>query len=210
MGGSSSKAQAPPVAPVNNHTSNDSDTYKVPGAGHSIVVMQDEALNDPKSRYRPASKEALAFRDATNSAGSDKLVAPMNASDRQAKVLVKDSRDYIIEHEGLVLGDEKKRQLAQQWWFALSSEPLQRGLDAGLITGAITAGALVALKKEYRKQPIRVGFFSVIGFSVGCMAVPLSVIYLDIKNAEKVRRRDQAKMQTQRDEFLSKRPPDGY
>lgn len=214
MGGSNSKAAEPIVPPqasaVAEPTASGTTHYEVKGAGHSIVV-HDTPLDDPRDprdRYRPASKEALAFREATN-VGSEKVIgvggdsnAPYN---RQTKVLVKDSREYIIEHEGLMVGEERRRQLSRQWWFALSSEPLQRGLDAGLILGAITAGGLVGFKKQYRTQPIKVAFFSVLGFCVGCMSVPLSVIYLDTRNAEKIRARDRATQQEAREEYLQQR-----
>eukprot|EP00742_Colponemidia_sp_Colp-10_P025358 GILJ01030678.1.p1 GENE.GILJ01030678.1~~GILJ01030678.1.p1 ORF type:complete len:207 (+),score=18.35 GILJ01030678.1:86-706(+) len=204
MGGSQSKAQ-PTIKPAVPEVEPTGDVYEVPGAGHKLVVFQDPTTEAKDGRYRPASKEAIAYRDATN-INADKLLSS-NSPNRQTKVLVKDSRDYIVEHEGLMVGDEKRRQLSQQWWFALSSEPLQRGLDAGLILGAVTAGTLVMTKKQYRSQPGKVAFLSLLGFCVGCMSVPLAVVYLDAKNAEKVRQRDRDRMRQQRDEYLDRKPP---
>ena len=163
-------------------------------------------------RYRPASKEAIAFRDATTNIESgsvaDGILNKKNDRFEQA-VQMKSNRDYITEQEGLSIGEERKGQLAQQWRFILSAEPIQRGLDAGLLTAAGTAFGMLMFNKANRKKPARVAFFSVMGFCAGMMTVPIGMVYLESRNRERIRARDRDMMQGQRDDFY-KREADSF
>jgi hypothetical protein len=156
-------------------------------------------------RYRPASKEAIAFRDATNApaGGTDSILNQKQSRFDQA-VEMKSNREYITEQEGLTIGEERKGQLAQQWRFILSAEPIQRGLDAGLIAAAGTAMGMLISNKANRQKPGRVAFCSMMGFCVGMMAVPMGMVYLESRNRERIRERDRDMMQDQRDDFYKK------
>lgn len=170
----------------------------------STVTVSDAAASDAdrkqgadaRGRYRQASPEAIAYRDATN-INANKAVKP-----QQREVTMADTRRYVIEQEGLLLGDERREKLAQQWRFAVASEPFQRGLDAGLIFSAVTVGYCLGIKKTMRQKPGQVAFRAILAFCAGVLVVPAFTIYLDERNESRIRARDAAMMQRQRDDFL--------
>jgi hypothetical protein len=119
-------------------------------------------------------------------------------------VEMKTNREYITEQEGLTIGEGRKSQLSQQWRFILSAEPIQRGMDAGLIGAAGTAMGMLVFNKANRQKPGRVAFFSMMAFCGGMMAVPIGMVYLESRNRERIRQRDREMMQGQRDDFYRK------
>jgi xanthosine utilization system XapX-like protein len=115
---------------------------------------------------------------------------------------IKDMRQYIIEQEGLDIGKARKRALSQQWRFFLSSEPIQRGMDAGLILGCVTA-ALSARNPAKRQAP-RVAAFWLAGFSVGMIAVPTMVYVADSANSRQIKKKEKELFSRQREDFYNK------
>lgn len=116
---------------------------------------------------------------------------------------VKDMKQYIIEQEGLDIGQARRKALAQQWRFFLSCEPLQRGLDAGIILGSFAA-AFSAYRNPKNRIPIKIAFVFLGGFSVGMFSVPLLVITADSYNTQRIKKLEKDLFDKQRSEFYKK------
>jgi hypothetical protein len=116
---------------------------------------------------------------------------------------VKDLRQYIVEQEGLDIGKARKRALSQQWRFFLSSEPIQRGLDAGLILGCVSAA--FSARNPAKRQPPRVAIFWLAGFAVGVIAVPSMVFFADSINSRQIKKKEKELFTRQREDFYNKR-----
>ncbi|CAD2220967.1 hypothetical protein AGDE_03767 [Angomonas deanei] len=112
---------------------------------------------------------------------------------------VKDMRKYIIEQEGLDIGQSRRKILSQQWRFFLSSEPMQRGLDAGIIFGSCAA-AFYAVRVKVR-IPARVALVFVGGFTVGMFSVPLMVIFADTYNSQRIKKLEKELFEKQRSDY---------
>lgn len=80
--------------------------------------------------------------------------------------------------------------LSQQWRFYLSCEPMQRGLDAGLILGSVTA-AVGAFKFPKYRIPGCIFFMFLGGFCAGLISVPVMVVLLDQTNVRRIKKKEQ-------------------
>lgn len=134
-----------------------------------------------EQQYRPASKEALQMGIG---------VAPPLASNHQS----------VSAQEGLAVGKNQRKELSQQWRYFLSSEPFQRALDAGFILGSCVAA--FSARKPVNRVAIRIGFHWIMGFSVGVMGMQLAYVSTDSLNAKKLKAKDEAMFQQQRQQFL--------
>ncbi|PWV04096.1 hypothetical protein C3747_161g15 [Trypanosoma cruzi] len=146
-------------------------------------------------RYKVATRETLDMMSAIQGPKDEGKIYP--DSD------VKDIKQYIIEQEGLSVGQTKRRALSQQWRFFLSSEPVQRGLDAGIIAGSFSA-AIVALKSPRNRVPAKIGLVFTLGFCVGIIAVPMMVITADGYNSRRIKDLEKELFLKQREEFYNK------
>eukprot|EP00758_Cryptobia_borreli_P008595 Tbor_TRINITY_DN5401_c6_g7::TRINITY_DN5401_c6_g7_i1::g.24295::m.24295 len=203
MGGSQSKSEAT----NNTSTAQDPSTHTtnptvIENNNNNNNTSNNNNKND-RPRYRPASEEAIKFRDAVNNTnGYPQGLTKDALTISDPNVTIRSAQDYIYEQEGLTLGEERRRQLSKQWLFILSSEPLQRGIDAGILSGAATAaGVLLYDRKKYKAMPARVCFYSIMGFCVGMMGVPFVSLCLEERNRDRIRQMDREKMMAQREDY---------
>ena len=115
---------------------------------------------------------------------------------------MKDLKQYIVEQEGLDIGKARKRALSQQWRFFLSSEPIQRGLDAGLICGCVSAA--LSARNPAKRQPPRVAVFWLGGFCAGVITVPMMVLFADSLNSQQIKKKEKELFTKQRQDFYNK------
>lgn len=153
-------------------------------------------INDlvQSGRYKVASADTVEMmRQIQSSSGRD-------ANKMYPDSEIKNMKQYIIEQEGLEIGQTRRRALAQQWRFFLSSEPMQRGLDAGIILGSVSA-ALAAFKSPANRIPARIGIVFLGGFCVGVISVPLFVVAAETYNTQRIRKLEKELFLKQRSEF---------
>lgn len=146
-------------------------------------------------RYKVATSETLEMMKQMQSPRDQSKIYPDSE--------VKDLRQYIIEQEGLDIGQARRRALAQQWRFFLSCEPMQRGLDAGIILGSFSA-AFSAYRSPANRIPARIGLVFIGGFCVGLFSVPFLVIAADSYNSKRIKQLERELFDKQRSEFLKK------
>ncbi|KAG8340894.1 hypothetical protein TRVL_08279 [Trypanosoma vivax] len=146
-------------------------------------------------RYKVASKETLELMSAVQGQTDTDKVRPDS--------LIKDLKSYIVEQEGLDIGESRKKVLSQQWRFFLSCEPIQRGLDAGIVAGSF-ASALVAFRSSNNRTPVKIGLVFISGLSVGVIMVPMLVVAAEIYNNKKIKKLEEELFARQRAEFHSK------
>ncbi|KEG12012.1 hypothetical protein DQ04_02081150 [Trypanosoma grayi] len=147
-------------------------------------------------RYKVASKETLDMMTAIQQGPKDENKIYPDSD-------IKDLKQYIIEQEGLSIGQARRKALSQQWRFFLSCEPVQRGLDAGIIAGSFAA-AVVAFKSPKNRIPAKIGLAFTFGFCVGLITVPMMVIAAEGYNAKRIKTLEKELFSKQRDEFYSK------
>lgn len=128
------------------------------------------------------------------------MQSPRDTSKMYPDSEVRDMRQYIIEQEGLDIGQTRRKALAQQWRFFLSCEPMQRGLDAGIILGSFSC-AFYAYKNPKGRIPARIGLVFMGGFCAGLFSVPLFVIIADSYNAKRLKSLEKELFDKQRSEF---------
>ncbi|CUG87822.1 transmembrane protein, putative [Bodo saltans] len=116
---------------------------------------------------------------------------------------VRDMKQYIIEQEGLDIGVQRRQVLAQQWRFFLSCEPIQRGLDAGIIFGCVAA-ALVAWRRPKQRLPHVIGLTWLGGFCTGVVSVPMMVVFADSYNTKRIKKMETEIFSRQREDFYRK------
>lgn len=146
-------------------------------------------------RYKVASSETLDMMKQMQPPRQSNIVYPDSE--------VRDIRQYITEQEGLDIGQSRRRALAQQWRFFLSCEPIQRGLDAGIITGCCSA--LWTYRNPKKRIPALIGVSFIAGFCVGMISVPMMVVAAESYNASRIKSLERDLFSKQRDEFYSKR-----
>nr|CCC95896.1 unnamed protein product [Trypanosoma congolense IL3000] len=146
-------------------------------------------------RYKVAKQETLNMMVAIQGEKDDGKKYP--DSD------VKDLRQYITEQEGLNVGDNKRRALSQQWRFFLSCEPMQRGLDAGIILGSFAA-AVYAFKGPKNRVPAKVGVVFASGCCIGVILVPMLVVLADGYNNKRIKKLESELFAKQRAEFYGR------
>ncbi|KAK7197347.1 hypothetical protein NESM_000682000 [Novymonas esmeraldas] len=143
-------------------------------------------------RYKVASRETLEMMK--------QMQSPRDANKMHPDSDVKDLKQYIIEQEGLDIGQSRRRALSQQWRFFLSCEPMQRGLDAGIIVGSFSA-AFVAYRNPRNRIPAKIGLVFVGGFCLGMLSVPLMVVAADSYNSQRIKKLEQDLFDKQRSDF---------
>lgn len=143
-------------------------------------------------RYKVASPETLEMMK--------QIQSPRDPNKMYPDSEVKDLKQYIIEQEGLDIGQARRRALSQQWRFFLSCEPMQRGLDAGIILGSFSA-AFVAFRNRKNRIPAKIGLVFLGGFCVGLIAVPLMVVGADSYNSQRIKKLERELFEKQRSDF---------
>ncbi|RNE94866.1 uncharacterized protein Tco025E_10305 [Trypanosoma conorhini] len=150
-------------------------------------------------RYKVAKRETLDMMAAIQGPKDENKIYPDSE--------IKDLKQYIIEQEGLSVGQTRRKALSQQWRFFLSSEPVQRGLDAGIIAGSFSA-ALYAFKSPRNRVPVKIGLVFTLGFCVGVIAVPMLVITAEGYNSRRIKALEKELFSRQREEFYNKNKED--
>lgn len=112
-------------------------------------------------------------------------------------------RKIITNTEGLHISKKKREELSKQWRFFLTSDPIQYGLDAGFVTGSLTAAWAIIRKRENR-TPYRVTCYLAAGYAVGFATFPFAMIAWEEYNTRKIVKSEQEMMMRQRKEFLEK------
>ncbi|KAG5485586.1 hypothetical protein LSCM1_07675 [Leishmania martiniquensis] len=145
-------------------------------------------------RYKVASSETVEMMKQIQSSRDANKMYPDSE--------VKDLKQYIIEQEGLEIGEARRRALAQQWRFFLSCEPMQRGIDAGIILGSFSA--FVACRKPGNRIPVKIALIFFGGFCAGMFAVPAMVVATDSFNSHRIKKLEQELFEKQRAEFYKR------
>lgn len=179
MGGKGSKAAAVPEAQVPRYEDSRPESTNIEDLVQS-------------GRYKVASPETLEMMK--------QMQSPRDANKMYPDSEVKDMKQYIIEQEGLDIGQARRRALSQQWRFFLSCEPMQRGLDAGIIFGSFSA-AFVAFRNPKNRVPAKIGLVFLGGFCVGMFSVPLLVVGADSFNSQRIKKLEQELFEKQRSDF---------
>ena len=97
------------------------------------------------------------------------LASKLKVPKSTAEYLSKDERDAITAREGLNIGSHQKRQLAENFWFTAASDPIQHGIDAGII-GGVGAMAYTAYYPKNRVAGLMAVRFA-LGFTGGMSAL---------------------------------------
>lgn len=185
MGGSSSKSevqsQAVDASTVLNNASSTQESTNI----KDLIAS---------GRYQVAKPETLSMLREMQ---SDKHASAMQAD----AVGMRDMKQYASDMEGLDIGSQRRKVLAQQWRFFLSCEPIQRGLDAGIIFGC-TAAAFVAWKKPAKRIPSVISLVFLGGFCVGMISVPLMVVGAEQYNAKRIVNKEKEFFKRQREDFF--------
>ncbi|CAG9569773.1 conserved hypothetical protein [Leishmania major strain Friedlin] len=181
MGSSSSKAKATPAVSVPRYEDSPPESTNI---GDLVV----------SGRYKVASPETVELMK--------QIQAPRDANKMYPDSDVKDLKQYIIEQEGLEIGQARRRALAQQWRFFLSCEPMQRALDAGIILGSVSA--FVAFRKPRNRVPAKISLIFLGGFCVGMVSVPLMVVATESYNSKRIKKLEQELFEKQRSEFYKR------
>lgn len=173
-------------------------TKAEPGANiptYDETKPESTHINDlvQSGRYKVASQETI------------EMMKQMQGNERDANKIypdsdIRDMRQYIIESEGLDIGASRRKALAQQWRFFLSSEPMQRGLDAGIILGSFSA-AFVAFRNPANRIPAKIGLVFLGGFCVGLVSVPVFVIAAETHNTQRIKKLEKEMFSKQRSDF---------
>lgn len=185
MGGSSSKVTETP------------QQQTAPTVGSESPVSESTNIDDlvKSGRYKVASSETLEMMKQMQPPRQSNILYPDSE--------IRDMRQYITEQEGLDIGQSRRRALAQQWRFFLSCEPIQRGMDAGIITGCVSA--LWTYRNPKKRIPALIGISFIGGFCLGMIAVPMMVIGAESYNAARLKSLERELFTKQRDEFYQKR-----
>ena len=104
------------------------------------------------------------------------------------------------EAEGLNISNRRRMELCDHWQFIMRSEPIQRGIDFGLVTGGLVA--VGSCNWPRNRVPHRFLFFFTSGFGIGMLGVPLMVLYRHASNDNKRRLREKSRMARNREEFM--------
>ena len=183
MGNSPSK---PPIAPT-------AEAHEVGGPTTEESTRIEDLMDS--GRYKIAKPETVEMLK--------QIQGPRQANVMYPDTEVRDIRQYIAEQEGLEIGQARKRILAQQWRFFLSCEPIQRGLDAGLIFGSVTA-AIQAWRSPKNRVPGIIALSWLGGFCTGVVTVPVLVLFADNLNAKRIKEKEKELFRRQREEFYGK------
>lgn len=187
MGGRGSKEPAPPV--ISSPVAAPTDEY---------VPQESTRIEDliQSGRYKVAKPETIDMLK--------QMSGPKQANIMYPDSDVRDIKQYISEQEGLDIGIQRRKALSQQWRFFLSCEPIQRGLDAGIIFGCVAA-ALVAWRRPKQRVPHVIGLTWLGGFCSGVICVPLMVVFADTYNAKRIKKMETEIFARQREEFYSRK-----
>jgi hypothetical protein len=184
MGGSGSKEPPVPVARAVETT--------------DYVPQESTNIQDliQSGRYKVAKPETIDMLKQMSGPKQTNIMYPDSE--------VRDIKQYIIEQEGLDIGIQRRQALAQQWRFFLSCEPIQRGLDAGIILGCVAA-ALVAWRRPKQRVPHVIGLTWLGGFCTGVISVPMMVVFADSYNAKRIKKMETEIFARQREEFYTRK-----
>jgi len=188
MGSSSSRAAD--VSRCDEQTA----PVSIPEEPCAAIVEESTHIPDmiQSGRYAVAKPQTIEFLRQTQSTPQiDRIAHPADAA--------KSFDDYIREQEGLDIGQNRKQMLSQQWRFYLGSEPVQRGLDCGLVLGSIAA--VWRARKPANRVAHVIGPTWMAGFCVGMMAMPMFVVAMDLVNSQRIKHKEKELFTKQRQEF---------
>ena len=217
MGGKNSKADASPADSANKAAS--SETLAQAAAktnrGEFLVDDREKLSDDDKvrlntdisqlqdGRYRIASQETIDGWKLTQGKSSSKSRVGLEAEGLPGTPAERDRllKKAISESEGLDIGFNERRKLSQQWRFFLASEPIQRGLDAGLVCGSISAVGFAT--KAANRKPIVLACAWAGGFCVGMVTLPVAVMALEAVNQRRIKGKEGEMFAKQRQAFIT-------
>jgi hypothetical protein len=183
MGGKESK-EAAPVPSIPTDAAPAQQVQSIDGG----ATPENTGLN----RYRVARPETLEMlRESQTPVGKRGTPLPPGFN--------KEVQEYIRETEGLNMGERRLSELAQQWRFYLSCEPIQRGMDAGIVLGSITGAASMYWPKW--RNPVSVGLFWFGGFAVGMVTFPMALVWHEIRNMNRIQAKEHEMFQQQRQDY---------
>jgi hypothetical protein len=158
-----------------------------------------KAANDvfKGGRYRVAGEDATKQFYAQQPSRVHQDLLPENKI-----VDAKQMRQYLTDTEGLNVGQRQRDDLAVQWRFFLASDPIQHGLDAGLVAGAI--GAVGSQIEPKKRHPIRAFCFGIYGFGVGMIGFPIACMVWEQWNLNRVLKSEQDMFKDQRKDFYNR------
>jgi hypothetical protein len=158
-------------------------------AKSALEQMTDESDLFKDGRYRVAKQGTVDQLALTQAGGSTQAGMPNPQQFPGTPEGRKEfARKHIKESEGLDIGFHERRKLAQQWRFFLSCEPIQRGMDAGIILGSVTA--VVAAYQPKNRHPLKVVCFWMAGFSAGMIVLPACLLLSEISNQRRLKARE--------------------
>ena len=109
-------------------------------------------------------------------------------------------KKFIQDSEGLNISQYRKKQLSEQWKFYLTSEPIQRGIDTGILLGSLTSVGSCYWPRN--RVPFFVASYWCLGFAAGMLTMPLFLIYFEITNEARIKRDEKRLFAKQRKEYL--------
>ena len=180
----------PPLPPSAAQLLNDAANSAAASSG--AVQEGTDVFKD--GRYRVARPETIKLLQAQQASPEQQAQHIMyNQMDN------KDLRQFIKEQEGLEIGNQRKKMLAQQWRFFLASEPIQRGIDAGILLGCVSAA--VCAYKPKNRVPLRIAVYWLGGFCGGMLSIPLMVMAAEAKNDARIKSQEREMFAQQRQQF---------
>jgi hypothetical protein len=200
MGSSDSKPAVPQVA-----------APRASGSPVATTDTIDRANLDPNldptqkidlfrdGRYRVASKEAqdMFFSNQPSAKQQDSGVVTIDNKTDKKEIL-----KYLNETEGLALGSKQKLELSQQWRFFLASDPIQHGIDCGMLAGCVFAAA--SLYRPHNRQPMRIGMWWCVGFATGMLSFPMAMLAFEEYNLSRINKRESEMFTEQRKDFYDR------
>ncbi|KNH03934.1 hypothetical protein XU18_4742 [Perkinsela sp. CCAP 1560/4] len=109
------------------------------------------------------------------------------------------TRKMQEQQEGLTMSSRRRMELCDVWKFYFYSDPIQRGIDFGLVAGGLTA--VGSCQWSHNRVPHRFIFFFMTGFSAGMLIFPAMLMYHNASNENKRNLREKTMMLRQREEF---------
>ena len=136
------------------------------------------------------------------------LASKLKVPKATAQYLSKEERDQITAREGLNIGAHQKRQLAESFWFTASSDPIQHGIDAGII-GGVGAMAYSAYFPKNRVAGLMAVRFAM-GFTAGMSSlVTAMLLWTEYQSWGKYDARKQASEDRRRSFYAQRIEKDG-
>jgi hypothetical protein len=172
-------------------------------ANPGLAALTSEV--EATEKFRPATDVAKRYARATGGMAPANVnmsaIIPSSVDPDKPIHTEAEWRKYISALEGLEIGKRKKDDLSRQWLFILSSEPFQRGMDAGLVTG--TLSAVVSNYWPKNRNILKTLCVFCGGFCIGMIGLPIYLLALELRNEQRVQNKDREFSKKNREEYLA-------